>query len=208
MNNQPISMSGLPSACPVPELRGSERRDPYYSAQFSTTSHAIWLESEIATLQNTLNPRSVPPWLRSSHGRDDFSWTERKEMRRQLLPALGATHAWRTLSCDQLASFTGQPKIRSGRSPRMSQLWTHGLIDIGSTPDGAGVAFGKEHSTLYRPAARQGSDRFAKLDGSLTVAESVAVTGGIPQTATQSYAQKPACARPSSCLFKPSSAMH
>ncbi|MBG6214298.1 hypothetical protein RCH23_002120 [Cryobacterium sp. CAN_C3] len=178
MRPAPIPMKDLDSACPVPELRASERRDPYYSAQFSTTAHAIWLESEIARLQATAGATPVPSWLRSTHLRDDFTWTGQREMRRQMLPPLGAIHSWRTLSCDQVASFTGQAKLRSGRSPRMSQLWAHGLIDVGATPTGTGIALGEPHGMLYRPAARQGPDRFARLDGSLSVPESIAITGG------------------------------
>ncbi|MEC5148802.1 hypothetical protein [Cryobacterium sp. GrIS_2_6] len=178
MHNQSIPLTQLFSACPIPGLRASERRDPYYSAQFSTTAHAIWLESEIAQLQEAGGATPIPSWLRSTHDRDDFSWTEQREMRRQMLPALGAIHSWRTLSCVQVASFTGQPKLRNGRSPRMSQLWTHGLIDVGATPTGTGITLGQPHGMLYRPAARQGPDRFARLDGSLTIPESIAVTGG------------------------------
>jgi hypothetical protein len=178
MHNQPILMDKLPSACPDPQLRGANRRDPYYTAQFSTTAHAIWLESEIARLQESSGARPVPAWLRATKVRDDFSWTEQREMRRQMLPVLGAIHAWRTLSCDQLASFTGQPNLRSGRSPRVSQLWANGIIDVGAAPTGTGVTLGGPHGMLYRPAARQGADQFAKLDVSLTLPESIAVTAG------------------------------
>lgn len=178
MHNQPILMGKLPSACPDPQLRGSNRRDPYYTAQFSTTAHAIWLESEIAKLQETSGTRPVPAWLRATHDRDNFSWTEQREMRRQMLPVVGAIHAWRTLSCDQLASFTGQPNLRSGRSPRVSQLWANGIIDVGAAPTGTGVPLGEPHGMLYRPAARQGADQYAKLGSSLTLPESIAVTAG------------------------------
>ena len=171
-----IPLGHLPSACTTDAVAIGRRMDPYYSDVWGAGSKVSWMSIRTARAQASEGVGRLPKSL-------DISSAEAKTRLHDLsrlskkLDVLGVLDSWRTVTGEQLAAFTGQAGLASGKSETLAGLFASELIDFGVFSNGLIRTTGSSKATIYRTNT---TGVFARdVDPMLTYAEWVAVTGGV-----------------------------
>lgn len=177
--NDPIPFAAVPSANPETAVDSAHRFDPFYAGIWGVGSQATWVSEHSARSQAAAGFAKLPNYLNMTA---DDAWASLTDDARlpKRLRTLAVLDSWRTATAEQLAAFTGQRGLATGRSGAMTELFTTGLADIGvvatSTP--MSPTSRTSRATVYRPSR---TDVFrTKLTPHLTYPEWVSVTAGMP----------------------------
>ncbi|MDQ0863498.1 hypothetical protein [Arthrobacter globiformis] len=181
-----IHASMLPSACTLDAVSTAQRVDPYWDELWVPGSQANWTTAygERYRRDHGAAP-GVPPRLLMDDGEHLRLLTaNRGRIARQ--NAWSVMHAYRTVTAEQLAAFTGCLKFLDYRSAPLAASFSADLVDLGWFPvprQYSGIKPGR--NILYRPAA---TDVYKQLvEPTLTGPESLTVTGGQPWSSGGQY---------------------
>ncbi len=181
-----IHAAMLPSACTLDAVSTAQRVDPYWDELWVPGSQANWTT---AHAERYYRDHGAAPGVpqRLLMEQDEYLpllTTNRGRVNRQ--NAWSVTHAYRTVTAEQLAAFTGCRTFLDYRSAPLAASFASDLIDFGWFPVPrryAGIKPGR--NILYRPAA---TDVYKLLiEPTLTGPESLTVTGGQPWSSGGQY---------------------
>lgn len=174
-----IQLSDLPSRTPTHPLRAALRDDPFYSPLWWKGSMGSWWSADDARRARTF-PRHLPSWLRvdEADARRRVLLTRNRET---VMRVVAALDQWRTMTVQQLEAHTDRLGLADGRSPILAALWGAGLVDVCIM----GVGPVDRASVLVRPGVSAAG--FAELERSLTVAEWLSITAGLPLDSDRQY---------------------
>jgi hypothetical protein len=171
-----IPLGHLPSACSTDAVAIGRRMDPYYSDVWGASSKASWMSIRTARAQASEGAGRLPKSL-------DISRAEAKTKLHDLsrlsnkLDILGVLDSWRTVTGEQLAAFTGQPGLASGKSETLAGLFAAELIDFGVFANGLIRTTGSSKATIFRANTTGVFER--DVDPMLTYTEWLSVTAGV-----------------------------
>jgi hypothetical protein len=181
-----IHASMIPTACTLDQVATHNRVDPYWDELWVPGSQANWTTAfaERYRRQHGATPGVPPRLLMEEDEHLRLLTTNRGRITRQ--NAWSVTHAYRTVTAEQLAAFTGCLKFLDYRSAPLAASFSADLVDLGWFPvprQYAGIKPGR--NILYRPAA---TDVFKRLiEPTLTGPELLTVTGGQPWSSGGQY---------------------
>lgn len=176
----------LPSACTLDAVSTAHRVDPYWDELWVPGSQANWITAygERYRRDRGFAPGVPPRLLMEEDEHLRFLTTNRGRIARQ--NAWSVMHAYRTVTAEQLAAFTGCLKFLDYRSAPLAASFSADFVDLGWFPvprQYAGIKPGR--NILYRPAA---TDVFKRLiEPTLTGPEWLTVTGGQPWSSGGQY---------------------
>lgn len=170
-------MTELVSAVPSRELRAPFRVDPYWSGLWAPGSTASWVSASQSEALVASGLARMPAHL-SRGSKNDLGWMDKRSARNLRLDSLAVLDSWRTVTCEQLAAFTGAPELLTGRSTAMSELFQNRLVDAGVYSRPLWDSRHTPRGTLYRPSRGTAFDQ--RVAPQLSWAEWVSVTGGHP----------------------------
>lgn len=172
-----VRLETVPSACPVDAVRAHHRVDPFWESLWSAGSQASWVSEEMAHRQVSAGLGRLPDYL-DQEPADAWRKTLIPKRFQERLDILGVLDSWRTVTAQQLAAFTGNEPVASGRSTAMRDLFAMGLSDTGIFMNGLHHTRGADRGTLYRPSRTEVFRR--ELEPLMSYPEWVRVTGGYP----------------------------
>ncbi|MEC5193210.1 MULTISPECIES: hypothetical protein [unclassified Arthrobacter] len=181
-----IHASMLPSVCALDAVSTGQRVDPYWDELWVPGSMANWTTAygERYRRDHGAAPGVPPRLLMEEDEHLRLLTTNRGRVTRQ--NAWSVMHAYRTVTAEQLAAFTGCLKFLDYRSAPLAASFSADLVDLGWFPvprQYAGIKPGR--NILYRPAA---TDVFRRLvEPTLTGPEALTVTGGQPWSSGGQY---------------------
>lgn len=181
-----IHAAMLPSACTLDGVSTAQRVDPYWDELWVPGSQANWTTAYAERYyRDHGGAPGVPPRLLMEQ--DEYLrllTTNRGRVDRN--NAWSVTHAYRTVTAEQLAAFTGCRAFLDYRSAPLAASFASDLTDFGWFPVPrryGGIKPGR--NILYRPAA---TDVFKRLIApTLTGPELLTVTGGQPWSSGGQY---------------------
>ena len=171
-----LPLTDVPSACPDDEVRIGRRIDPYWADLWPVGSKASWVDIRAARAQVAAGIGRLPAYLE-----EDEETARVKVGDVSRLPAhldvLSVLDSWRSATGEQIAAFTGQSHIASGKSKIMTNLFTTELVDVGIFSNVLFSTRNTARGALYRPNS---GNRFEKhVAPGLTYAEWLSTTAGI-----------------------------
>lgn len=167
------------SRIPHDPFRAELRLDPYWEYVWSRRSHAEWREREQMRARASAGLARADRWFLPTVQDTIRARQQFLQLRRpQKLATLGAVHAWRTLSTQQLQAFTGDRKTVGSNASLLRQLYALRLLDVGHQTGFRTVTADEEsvREWLIRPSR---SDEYERaIEPLLSFPERVKVTGG------------------------------
>ncbi|GAB2734562.1 hypothetical protein GCM10027273_11820 [Nocardioides pakistanensis] len=178
------NFTDLSSACPHESVDAARRLDPYWDSVWDFGSNASWLTPDKARRRAGAGLGRIPRGLDLG---EDEAYRRVVSMRgwRERLALLGSVFAWRTLTAEQAAAFTGSPRLASTTGPEAAAMFASGLIELGVFSDGLTSTSLTGRDALYRPSRSNVFE--SRLTDDLTWAEWIAVTGAQPWTGPTTY---------------------
>jgi hypothetical protein len=171
-----LPILNVPSACPTDEVRMGNRIDPYWADIWPVGSKASWVDVRNARAQEAAGVGRLPAYLTADEATTDNKLVDPNRLPHHL-NILSVLDSWRTATGEQLAAFTGQTALATGRSQTMTDLFTSELVDVGIFSNVLFNTRNTARGALYRPATGNAFEK--KVAPNLTYTEWVATTGGI-----------------------------
>lgn len=170
-----LKFENIPSACPDDDVRVGRRMDPYWADVWPVGGKASWVDVTAARAQVAAGLGRIPAYLMT-----DGSVAEQRVADVARLPAhlniLSVLDSWRTATGEQLAAFTGQSQLASGKSRVMTDLFTTELVDVGVFSNALFSTRNAARGALYRPNATGQFEK--KIASRLTYTEWISTTAG------------------------------
>lgn len=185
MSAEHASFAEVPSALGGTGLGAVDRVDPYWGGMWASGSGASWTTCTSAR-------QMVDAGL--AHGGGLWGGDRQESLDALLAPAnverslraLAVVDAWRTVSVEQLAAFTGDPTLLSGRSVTLARAFCAGLLDVGRyTTMLRATAHGSARARVLRPSATKVFDR--DVAPRVTYSQWVRTSGGRPWRAGSQF---------------------
>lgn len=173
---EPISFAHTANRNPIAALRTEHRVDPYWDGLWSRTTNAGWQSYLRAQRMVSATAMKLPSYM-DADPEESAAVLLDGSHRQGTLDALAVLDNWRTTTAQQLAAFTGRPRIANGRSKQMREMFAASLVDIGEFSNGL-LSSPDEGARLYRPTPSGSFDKIVRPD--ITYPEWVSVTGGTP----------------------------
>ncbi|MGL5827757.1 MAG: hypothetical protein ACRCYU_23555 [Nocardioides sp.] len=178
------SLADFGSACPTRGLDAGSRMDPYWDGLWSAGSSGSWASISLARQQQEVGLGRLPKGIDLPEDeasvilRDPSGWADR-------LSLLGSLFAWRTMTAEQAAAFTGARHLASPRDPSIAALFSSEILDLGGFAHGLFNTGVGNRGALYRTGRGYAFER--KLMDRMTWAEWLSVTGGQSWSPSSSY---------------------
>lgn len=168
-----LPLRDVPSRIPDFPARASERVDPFWGGLWEKSTTVEWSNRVAAEAQARAGVATPPaPFMVDNTDPDDLlqrGWETK-------LRVLSALDSFRTVTTEQLAALTGNPKLLKKQSVMLPQLFAHKLVDVGSPSS----AFSSAASAVkfWRLSSAGRRLRTSWLDDQLSYAQWARVTGG------------------------------
>lgn len=168
-----MRLADIPSSIPRSPHRAAIRLDPYWDGLWNLGSAGTWLSrGHSDRLRAAGLIRNLPSRLRTNPADAIGRLPGNLDVK---LDLLGAVNAWRTLTGEQQAAFSGR-RVFDAQDQIIGDLFASDLIDAGTIWNPELETRLTDRAALYRPSNSDAFDRHvAPL---LTFAEQVSVTGG------------------------------
>lgn len=169
-----VPLAELPSRMTTSGPRSHERLDPYWAGMWAPGTQAQWVSLAAARTQADHGLTRLPKTWNLS---EDVSWERiRKPARwRAATSAMGYLSAWRAMTSEQLAAFTGVPSFATSTSQMLRLMFSLDLIDIGVFPAPFLPDVARRRAEMIRPRVEAFVKKMSK---EMTYAEYLSVTGG------------------------------
>jgi hypothetical protein len=175
-NRNLVPLAGYPTATDDLTVAIGTRLDPYWADIWPVGSKAAWVSAKSAAAQVAAGIGRLPAYLRSDPKRAKKTARELATNPKNL-DTLAVLDSWRTATGEQLACFTGQLGLASGKSPAMTALFGANLVDVGIFSNGLFTTRNTARGALYRPATGTVFEQHVVPE--MTYTEWVQTTGAI-----------------------------
>lgn len=176
-----LDLATIPSNCEDETVRVGRRIDPYWADLWPTGARAAWMNTRNASAQVAAGMGRLPAYLTADAQKATLKVTDVSRLPAHL-NVLAVLDTWRTATGEQIAAFTGQRNIASGKSKIMTDLFAADLVDVGIFSNVLYNTRNSSRGSLYRES---GSRAFEKTVAPLlTYPEWVSTTCGIVNKST------------------------
>ena len=171
-----LPFSNLPSACPDDKVRIGRRIDPYWADLWPVGSKASWVDARAARAQVAAGIGRLPAYLEADEEVAAEKITDPARLP-GYLDIISVLDSWRSATGEQLAAFTGQSHLASGKSQTMTDLFTTELVDVGIFSNVLFSTRNTARGSLYRGGTTGVFDKH--IAPQLTYAEWLSTTAGL-----------------------------
>ena len=171
-----LPFANVPSACSDENVRLGTRIDPFWADLWPVGSTASWVDAASAREQEAAGVGRLPAYLSTDEGAAAVKVTD-VVRNPGYLDVFSVLDSWRTATGEQLAAFTGQSSLATGKSATMTNLFATELVDVGIFSNVLFNTRGTARGALYRPADTKVFEK--KVAPLLTYTEWVSTTAGI-----------------------------
>ncbi|MBF4459530.1 hypothetical protein [Pseudoclavibacter sp. VKM Ac-2867] len=180
-----IPIAHIPSRTPTSKARAITRTDPFYDGLWQVGAIAAWMSVDQAKRAEAAGLGRIPKWVLGDYDEALGRLQKRGQLWQAALRLLANVNAYRTLTVEQLAFISGDNRAMSPQAHLVRDMFTLGLVDIGTYQRPMGAPPHAHRTKLIRPSR---SSAFHDLIlPHMTYPEWATTTGAHPWSASSRY---------------------
>ncbi|PPG02758.1 hypothetical protein C5E06_09920 [Pseudoclavibacter sp. RFBI5] len=180
-----IPIAHIPSRTPSSKARAVTRTDPFHDGLWQVGAIAAWMSVDQAKRAEAAGLGRIPKWVLGDSDEALGRLEKRGQMWQAALRLLANVNAYRTLTVEQLAFISGDNRAMSPQANLVRDMFTLGLVDIGTYQRPMGAPPHAHRTKLIRPSR---SAAFHDLIlPNMTYPEWATTTGAHPWSASSRY---------------------